>query len=63
MYIKKDHINNNYIYSNIDNRKQNSILQLLYAFNNIKTIISISDLLISIIIFYYNKRQLILLNN
>lgn len=39
--IKEDHINSVYIYTNIDNKKQNFTLQLLFAIGNIKTTVFI----------------------
>lgn len=41
--IEGDYINIGCIYSDIDKRQQNSILQLLYAVANIKALVSTSD--------------------
>lgn len=61
--IKRDHINSSCVYSNIDNKRQNLILQLFSAVGNIEATTSISDPPISTIISYRNKNQLILLND
>lgn len=61
--IKRDYINSGCIYSNINNKQQNPILQFLFAINNIKDIAFILNPPISIIVFYCNKSQLFLLND
>lgn len=54
--IEKDYIHNGCVYNNIDNKKQNLILQLLLIISNIKakdlSLYSIS----SLVIFYYSDK-------
>lgn len=50
--IKKDHINNGCVYSDINNKRQNLMLRLLLVIGNIKAIASTSNLPTSIIVFY-----------
>lgn len=60
--IEKYHTYNSCIYKNINNWWYNLTLQLLSVIDNIKTIAMTLDITI-IVIFYYNKCQLILLND
>lgn len=61
--IKKDHIYSGCVYSNINNEQQNPTLRLLSTVGNIKATVFISDPLISTIVFYCNRGQLIPLND
>ena len=61
--IEGDHINNSCIYSDINDRRQNFGLRLLSTSANIISIVTNSDLLTLIVISYYSKSQLVLLNN
>lgn len=61
--IEEDHIHSGYIYSNIDDRKKNLILQLLSAIGNIKASNSSLDLISPSVIFFCRKDWLILLND
>ena len=61
--IKEDHINIGYVYSDIDNQRQNPTLQLLSAVVNIKPTVSITNQPISTTISYCSIGQLIPLNN
>ena len=61
--IEKDHINSGYIYSNINNRRQNLTFQHLSAIGNIKAQVPIPDPPRSNIITFCINDQSILLNN
>lgn len=61
--LKKDHIYSVYVYSNIDNARQNLILKLLSAINNMKKIVDLLNNMIVVVISYCNKNHLVLLNN
>ncbi len=61
--IEEDHINSNYIYSNIDDQRQNSTLRLLSAIANIQAIVSTTDQPTSTTILYCSSGQLVLLND
>lgn len=61
--IKKNYIYSSCIYNNINYRRQNLILQLLLAIDNIKATNLFLDLISLLVIFYCNKSWLILLNN
>lgn len=61
--IEADQLYHKYIYSNINNKKQNLILKLLSAINNIKSMIMAINDIIVLIIIYYTKSYLIYLND
>ena len=61
--IQADQLYSRCIYSNINNRKQNLILKLLSAIDNIKLAIIIISRTIFSIITYYSKGCLIFLND
>lgn len=60
--IERDHIHSGCEYNKINNRRQNPTIQFLSAVGNIKAIVLPLDIT-TIVIFYYNKGRLILLNN
>lgn len=57
--IEGDHIHSGCIYKNIDDGRQNPILRLLSAINNIKVTDLTLDTTSSLIISYHNKGQLL----
>lgn len=61
--IKADQLYSKYVYSDIDNRKQNPILKLLFAIDNIKSVITATSNIAVLIIIYHSKNCLIFLNN
>ena len=61
--IERDYINTGCVYNDIDNQRQNLILQLLFAVVNIKLTIFTTNQPTSTIISYCSSGQLVLLNN
>lgn len=61
--IKKDYINNGYVYNDINDQLQKSTISLLSVVANIKPIVSIINQLISFTIFYKSNCLFPLLNN
>lgn len=61
--IEGDSMNFSYIYNDIDNKKQNPTLKLLFAISNIKVQAAISNLPTSTIFIFCTRDQLVPLNN
>lgn len=61
--IEKDNIYNGYINNDINDARQNLILQLLLAIGNIKATHLCLNSISLFIFLYYSKNQLVLLKN
>lgn len=61
--IEVNELYNRYVCGDIDNRRQDSILKLLFAIDNIKSKTTLILDIVILVITYYSKRCLIPLNN
>lgn len=61
--IETDQLYNRYIYSDIDNGRQNPTLKLLSAIDNIKLVTTAASDIVVLIITYHSKGYFILLND